>query len=79
VKRAKTPSFILELPLKATAHDTRVLIKVFEAGRQLYNSCPLFPAAVLKSKHLNGAAHMRIFLCKLRQFFKKKRLNGIKM
>lgn len=37
--RAKTPSFILELPLKATVHDTSVLTKTFDAGRQLYNAC----------------------------------------
>lgn len=37
--RAKTPSFILELPLKATAHDSSVLTTVFEASRQLYNAC----------------------------------------
>ncbi|NMG82870.1 MAG: hypothetical protein GIS02_01535 [Methanosarcinales archaeon] len=37
--RSKTPSFILELPLKTTpAHESTILIRL-DTGRQLYNAC----------------------------------------
>ncbi len=32
------PSFVLELPLVANPHESRVLSVRFEAGRQLYNA-----------------------------------------
>ena len=35
--KARTPSFILELPLAVATGDERVLLGRFEAGRRLYN------------------------------------------
>jgi len=35
----KTPSFVLELGLKANMHQKIELNKRFDAGRQLYNAC----------------------------------------
>ncbi|MFZ1029706.1 MAG: transposase [Limnoraphis robusta] len=35
----KTLSFIVEIPLKISDKDARVLVSRFEAGRQLYNAC----------------------------------------
>ena len=39
VNKAKTASFITELPLIVSQHDEAVLLARFEAGRQLYNAC----------------------------------------
>lgn len=39
MSKTKTPSFILELGLKTSAHDATVLNTRFEAARQLYNAC----------------------------------------
>ena len=36
--KAKPPVFVLELPLVANPHESRVLAARFEAGRQLYNA-----------------------------------------
>jgi len=37
--KSKTPSFILELPLKTTpAHESTILVRL-DTGRQLYNAC----------------------------------------
>ena len=36
--RAKTPSFITEIPLVATSQDEAELLSRFQAGRQLYNA-----------------------------------------
>lgn len=36
---SKTDSFILELPLKTSPKQERVLLKRFEAARQVYNAC----------------------------------------
>ncbi|MCL1470692.1 zinc ribbon domain-containing protein [Argonema antarcticum] len=36
---AKTPSFIVEIPLVVSDEDAGVLSSRFEAGRQLYNAC----------------------------------------
>jgi putative transposase len=38
-RRSKTPSFILELPLRTTRRDRNILESRFEAGRHLYNAC----------------------------------------
>ncbi len=37
--RAKTPSFVVELPLKTTAADEDTLNRRLEAARQVYNAC----------------------------------------
>ena len=37
--KAKTPSFVLELPLKASPKEIKTLNKRLEAARQLYNAC----------------------------------------
>lgn len=37
--RAKTPSFITEIPLKVSSQQERELLSRFQAGRQLYNVC----------------------------------------
>lgn len=39
MRRAKTPTFVVELPLKTTAADNSALAKHFEAARQVYNAC----------------------------------------
>jgi putative transposase len=39
VARSKTPSFILELPLKVDSKQDAELLSRFQAGRQLYNAC----------------------------------------
>ena len=39
MSKTKTPSFILELPLKKGDKDESVLLTRFEAARQLYNAC----------------------------------------
>ena len=36
--KEKQPTFVLELPLVANPHESRVLAVRFEAGRQLYNA-----------------------------------------
>jgi len=36
--KAKSPSFVRELPLVANPHESRVLAVRFEAGRPLYNA-----------------------------------------
>lgn len=38
-KRDKTPSFVVELPLRVEQQQEKVLLSRFEAGRQLYNAC----------------------------------------
>lgn len=38
MKRSKTPSFVLELPLVVTPGQERILLARFEAGRRLYNA-----------------------------------------
>jgi len=38
MSKAKSPSFVLEPPLVANPHESRVLAVRFEAGRQLYNA-----------------------------------------
>jgi hypothetical protein len=37
--KAKTASFITEIPLRVSQKDETVLLSRFEAGRQLYNAC----------------------------------------
>ncbi len=37
--KAKTPSFILELPLKTDSYQEKILSVRFNAARQLYNAC----------------------------------------
>ena len=37
--RTTTPSFILTLPLKTLSSDEAVLVKMFSAGKNLYNAC----------------------------------------
>jgi transposase len=37
--RTKTPSFILELPLKTTSSDESTVLVRLDTGRQLYNAC----------------------------------------
>lgn len=37
--KAKTPTFIVEIPLVVSSKDAGVLSSRFEAGRQLYNAC----------------------------------------
>ena len=38
MRRSAGPSFVLELPLVVSSHESRVLAVRFEAGRQLYNT-----------------------------------------
>ncbi len=38
-RRNKPPAFVLELPLRVSRADERVLLVRFEAARQLYNAC----------------------------------------
>ena len=38
MKRSKTPSFVLELPLGVTPGQERILLGRFEAARRLYNA-----------------------------------------
>lgn len=38
-RRRKTPSFVLELPLRVNASDARQLEVLFFAARQAYNAC----------------------------------------
>jgi hypothetical protein len=58
--RSKTPSFILELPLRVTPKDEKELLSRFESSRQLYN-------AVL------GEAKKRVLLVKQSKMFQKAR------
>ena len=37
--RAKTPSFVTEIPLRTTPSDERCLLARLEAARQAYNAC----------------------------------------
>ncbi len=37
--KSKTPSFVLELPLKTTSVQETIMLTRLEAGRQLYNAC----------------------------------------
>ncbi|MHC4076575.1 MAG: helix-turn-helix domain-containing protein [Planctomycetota bacterium] len=37
--RQNTPSFVIEIPLKVTANQERILLKRFEVARQVYNAC----------------------------------------
>lgn len=39
MKRHKSPSFIAEFPLQTTAADESILLRRFEAARQVYNAC----------------------------------------
>jgi hypothetical protein len=39
VNKAKTASFITEIPLIVSQQEEAVLLTRFEAGRQLYNAC----------------------------------------
>jgi hypothetical protein len=39
VKRTRTPTFAVTLPLTVTPRDERLLAASFEAGRRLYNAC----------------------------------------
>src|SRR5579859_8287236 len=38
-KKAKTPSFVTELPLTVDASQEHILLSRLEAGRQVYNAC----------------------------------------
>ena len=39
MKKASTPSFILELPLRTTTSDESFILKQLNTGRQVYNAC----------------------------------------
>jgi hypothetical protein len=37
--RAKTPSFVTEIPLLVSPAEERILLSRLEAARQVYNAC----------------------------------------
>ena len=39
MNRSKTPSFITEIPLKASPSQEAILLKRLEAARRVYNAC----------------------------------------
>ncbi|MGB9825634.1 MAG: hypothetical protein ACPLRU_03075, partial [Desulfofundulus sp.] len=39
MRRSKTDSFVVEIPLRANSEQTRKALVRFEAGRQIYNAC----------------------------------------
>jgi putative transposase len=58
VARSKTPSFILELPLKVDSKQDAELLSRFQAGRQLYNAC--LNEAMRRVKELQGSAEYQV-------------------